>query len=137
MSYYFAIDFHCYSCYNWSLLGDIMKTSEYGSFSKIHNINLNSVACIIEEGFNCKTYMIGGKELCLSWSDMRPVLDRFPEVYSYELYQSVRVNPQAISDYLEDGLYVDITLNNGIVLKELSLTDFERRILPMLGKEKE
>lgn len=114
-----------------------MKSTEYGRFGKTHNFNLSSVACIIEEGFNCKTYLLNGKELSLSWADMRFVLDRFPKVYSYELYQSIHINPQAICEYSEDGLYVDVTLNNGIVLKEISFTDFERRVLPMLGKEKE
>ena len=114
-----------------------MKSTEYGSFTKTHHFNLDSVACVIEDGFNCKTYLLNGKELCLSWNEMRHVLNRFPEVFSYELLQCVRVNPQAIFDYLENGLYVDVMLSNGVSLKEISMTDFERKILPMMSQERE
>jgi hypothetical protein len=114
-----------------------MKSSEYGSFVKTHNFNLNNVVCVIEDGFECKTYLNNGIELRLSWSDMRHVLDRFPEVFSYEIFQRIRINPEAVSGYLEEGMHVDVILSNGIVLKDISMSDFEKRILPKLAQEKE
>jgi hypothetical protein len=84
---------------------------------------------VVEDGFECRTHLINGEMLSLSWKDMRYLLDRLPRVFSYKSLLPIYLNPNAISTYSSTGYYVSVKFRNGTQLNELSRVDFDKNVL--------
>ena len=109
-----------------------MKSTLYGTFRTVE-FNPSNIVYILEEGFKCETHFTNSRTLPLSWRDVKPLLKHLPRVYSYDLGGGVYINPKEI-DYYEQGVFVNITFKNGTQLKELSRTDFDHNVTPILNK---
>ncbi len=112
-----------------------MKSRIYGSWREV-NFNSKTITYICEYGYECDTHFLNGGRASLSYTDMEPLLDRLPRVYSYEKGCGVYLNPNHICTY-STGLFARVSLANGEVLKQLSGSDFEDNVLPHLDLESE
>lgn len=113
-----------------------MQATVFGSWRRIV-FNSRDILYIVEDGFKCDTHLTNGKTIPLSWNDMRNLLDKLPRVFCYKYHCPVYINQNEITSYSSNGCYVAVEFKNGMQLKELSLVDFERNLLPTLelGKE--
>ena len=111
-----------------------MQASLYGSTEKVV-FNSRDILYIIKESYECKTYLINGNILSLSKSDKIDILNKLPRVFCYEFYLPVYLNLKEISSYYSKGYYVNLAFRNGMQLKELSVIDFERNVIPKLNRE--
>ena len=109
-----------------------MKSSLYGTYRQVE-FNARDIIYVLESGYKCDTHFLNGTNLPLSWADMKVLLNKMPRLYSYNLGCGVYLNPREISLY-SNGLFSDITFRNGETLKQLSGSDFDHYLHPILKK---
>ena len=111
-----------------------MEATLYGSWEK-KVFNSKDIMYIVEDGFECITHFSNGKIISLSWEDMRRILEKLPKVLWYDAYNPVYINVKEVFTCSIKGLYVNVEFRNGKKLKNLSRTDFDKNIAPILQQE--
>ena len=113
-----------------------MQATQFGSWKRIE-FNSRDILYIVEDGFKCDTHFIDGETVTLQWGDMENLLNKLPKVFCYKHNCVVYINPNEMNSYLSNGSFVTVKFRNGRQLKELSVVDFERNVIPKLNREHE